>query len=218
MRTHIIWDWNGTLFHDMEAVLEASNAAFATIGVAPMTLQQYRDSYEVPVPRFYERLLGRAPSQAEWDHLDGVFHDRYTELRDRCGLTDGVPALLREWQAAGNSQSLLSMYEHEQLVPVVDGFGITPHFVRVDGRVGDAGGRKAGFLVRHLAALAPEVEPERTVLIGDAADDALAALESGAHAVLYTGGSHSRAKLEQVGVPVVDTLAEAVELAARITV
>lgn len=200
----------------MEAVLEASNAAFATVGIAPMSLQQYRDSYEIPIPRFYERLLGRAPSQAEWEHLDGVFHDRYTELRGRCGLTEDAPALLREWQAAGNTQSLLSMYEHGQLVPVVDGFGITPHFIRVDGRIEGTGGRKAGMLARHLAVLAPAVEPGRTVLIGDAVDDALAALESGAHAVLYTGGSHSRAKLERVGVPVVDSLAEAVELAERI--
>ncbi|MDH6126709.1 HAD hydrolase-like protein [Kitasatospora sp. GP82] len=214
MRTHIVWDWNGTLFHDMEAVLEASNAAFATMGIAPMTLQQYRESYEIPIPRFYERLLGRSPSSAEWEQLDGAFHDRYTELRGRCGLTEGAHGLLREWQSAGNTQSLLSMYEHEQLLPVVDAFGITQHFVRVDGRVGDAGGRKAGFLARHLAVLAPQVEPRRTVLIGDAADDALAALESGAHAVLYTGGSNSRSRLEKVGVPVVDTLAAAVELAA----
>ena len=40
----------------------------------------------------------------------------------------------------------------------------------------------------------------------------------GARAVLYTGGSHSRASLEAAGVPVVDTLAEAVELAEDITV
>jgi hypothetical protein len=33
--------------------------------------------------------------------------------------------------------------------------------------------------------------------------------------VLYTGGSHSRASLESVGVPVVDSLAEAVEVALR---
>jgi hypothetical protein len=35
-------------------------------------------------------------------------------------------------------------------------------------------------------------------------------------AVLYTGGSHSRASLEQAGVPVADTLAEAVGLAAEL--
>src|SRR4051812_14466160 len=132
MRTHIVWDWNGTLFHDMEAVLGASNAAFATVGLQPLSLQEYREQYEIPIPRFYQRLLGRVPSQAEWEALDGAFHDRYTQLSPACGLTEGVPELLTGWSAGpGRSQSLLSMYEHERLVPVVDAFGLTRHFVRV---------------------------------------------------------------------------------------
>ncbi|MGW3040064.1 HAD family hydrolase [Kitasatospora sp. NPDC001159] len=213
MRTHIVWDWNGTLFHDMEAVLGASNAAFATIGVGPMTMQQYREQYEIPIPNFYERLLGRMPSREEWLKLDDAFQDRYRELSLACGLTDGVLELLEGWETAGNSQSLLSMYMHDKLVPLVDSFGLTGRFLRVDGRSGPSGGQKAEQLTRHLAALGEQVDPARTVLIGDAADDALAALNAGAHAVLYTGGSHTREKLEPVGVPVVDSLAEAVELA-----
>lgn len=216
MRTHIVWDWNGTLFHDMEAVLGASNAAFATVGIEPMTMQEYREQYEIPIPRFYQRLLGRMPSEAEWLRLDDAFHDRYLELSTACGLTDGVLELLSGWREAGHSQSLLSMYEHHKLLPVVDGFGLTGHFLRVDGRSGPSGGQKAEHLTRHLAALGAHVDPARTVLIGDAADDALAALSAGAHAVLYTGGSHTREKLEPVGVPVVDSLAEAVELAGRL--
>ncbi|WP_405360010.1 HAD hydrolase-like protein [Kitasatospora sp. NBC_00085] len=215
MRTHIVWDWNGTLFHDMEAVLGASNAAFATVGIAPMTMQEYREQYEIPIPRFYQRLLGRMPSEAEWLLLDDAFHDRYRELSVACGLTDGVVELLDGWQAAGHSQSLLSMYDHERLLPVVDAFRLTGRFLRVDGRSGPSGGQKAEHLTRHLAALGAHVDPARTVLIGDAADDALAALNAGAQAVLYTGGSHTREKLEPVGVPVVDSLAEAVELAGR---
>lgn len=70
-------------------------------------------------------------------------------------------------------------------------------------------------MVRHLAAM-ESVEPGRTVVIGDAVDDAVAAQDAGAYAVLYTGGSHSRGSLETAGVPVVDTLAEAVELAGEI--
>ncbi len=54
------------------------------------------------------------------------------------------------------------------------------------------------------------------MLIGDAVDDARAAARVGAHAVLFTGGSHTRAELERVGVPVVDTLAEAVAQAERL--
>ncbi|MET9060153.1 MULTISPECIES: HAD family hydrolase [Streptomyces] len=212
---HIVWDWNGTLFHDNDAIIGATNAAFAELGLEPLTLERYRALYCVPVPKFYERLMGRLPTDAEWELMDDIFHRYYAEHRARCALTEGAEELLSGWRSAGHSQSLLSMYVHDELVPLVRGFGIEPHFVRVDGRTGPSGGSKAEHMVRHLAAIGV-VEPERTVVIGDAADDAVAALHAGARAVLYTGGSHSRASLEGVGVPVVDSLAEAVEVAGRL--
>ncbi|MER6732702.1 HAD family hydrolase [Streptomyces puniciscabiei] len=213
---HIVWDWNGTLFHDNDAIIGATNAAFAELGLAPITLEQYRSLYCVPVPKFYERLIGRLPTDAEWELMDGVFHRYYAEHRARCRLTEGAEELLAGWRSAGRSQSLLSMYVHDELLPLVRGFGIEAHFLRVDGRTGPSGGSKAAHMVRHLEALSGVVEPARTVVIGDAADDAVAARGVGARAVLYTGGSHSRASLEEAGVPVVDTLAEAVEEAERI--
>jgi phosphoglycolate phosphatase-like HAD superfamily hydrolase len=213
---HIVWDWNGTLFHDNDAIIGATNAAFAELGIEPLTLERYRELYCVPVPKFYERLIGRLPTDEEWDAMDAVFHRYYAEHRVACGLTDGVPTLLADWRSEGHSQSILSMYVHEELVPLVRGFGIEPHFMRVDGRRGPSGGSKAEHMVRHLRRLVG-VEPERTVVIGDAADDAVAARHVGARAVLYTGGSHSRASLETVpGVPVVDTLEEAVVEAQRL--
>ncbi|MFG2941728.1 HAD family hydrolase [Streptomyces sp. NPDC048282] len=211
---HIVWDWNGTLFHDNDAIIGATNAASAELGLAPITLEQYRALYCVPVPKFYERLMGRLPTDTEWEVMDEIFHRYYAEHRGLCGLTDGAAELLAGWRSAGRSQSLLSMYVHDELVPLVRGFGIEPHFVRVEGRVGPSGGSKAEHMVRHLRRLG-DVEPGRTVVIGDAADDAVAAHAVGAKAVLYTGGSHGRASLEEVGVPVVDSLAEAVEEAER---
>ncbi|MBQ1097118.1 HAD family hydrolase [Streptomyces sp. b94] len=214
---HIVWDWNGTLFHDNDAIIGATNAAFAELGLASITLEQYRALYCVPVPKFYERLMGRLPTDAEWEVMDATFHRHYTEHRVRCGLTEGAAELLDGWRSAGRSQSILSMYGHDELVPLVKGFGIETHFIRVDGRIGPSGGSKAEHMVRHLAELAlAGVDPVRTVVIGDAADDAVAARHVGAGAVLYTGGSHSRASLEGVGVPVVDTLGEAVAEAARL--
>ena len=150
---HIVWDWNGTLFHDVDAVIGATNAAFAELGLEPLTLERYRELYCVPVPKFYERLMGRLPSEAEWELMDSTFHRYYTEHRVSCGLAEGVVELLAEWAAAGRSQSILSMYGHQDLVPLVRGFGIEPHFVRVDGRTGPSGGSKAEHMVRHLAAL-----------------------------------------------------------------
>ncbi|WP_425424778.1 HAD family hydrolase, partial [Streptomyces aurantiacus] len=47
--THIVWDWNGTLFHDNAAIIGATNAAFAELGIPPITLERYRELYCVPV-------------------------------------------------------------------------------------------------------------------------------------------------------------------------
>ncbi|MEV7088775.1 HAD hydrolase-like protein [Streptomyces sp. NPDC093085] len=216
---HLVWDWNGTILDDMRAVVGATNAALAETAVGPVTLDRYRELHCVPLPRFYERLMGRAPSDSEWVAMDEAFHRHYTELRVACGLTRGVEELLAGWALAGGSQSLLSMYGHDQLVPVVRGYGIEPHFLRVDGRTGPSGGSKALHLERHLTALAGlpgaagGISAERTVVIGDAVDDAVAAAHVGARAVLYTGGTNSRAALERTGAPVVDTLEEAVSLA-----
>lgn len=212
---HIVWDWNGTLFHDNDAIIGATNAAFAELGLTPITMEEYRALYCVPVPKFYERLMGRLPTDAEWEVMDVTFHRYYAEHRVVCGLTEGAADLLAGWRTAGRSQSILSMYGHDELVPLVREFGIEPHFIRVDGRTGPSGGSKAEHMVRHLGALTG-VDPARTVVIGDAADDAVAALHVGARAVLYTGGSHSRDSLEVVGVPVVDSLAEAVAEAERL--
>ncbi|QEU83037.1 HAD family hydrolase [Streptomyces subrutilus] len=215
--THLVWDWNGTLLHDIDAVMAATNASFAELGFPPITLATYRDTYVVPVPRFYERLMGRMPTEAEWLVMDDAFHRHYWAAAEGAGLAEGAAELLQDWVRAGLTQSLLSLAPHEKLVPLVRSHGIDRHFLRVDGRIGPSHTSKAVHLVRHLAALdGTGVTAARTVLIGDAVDDALAAAHVGARAVLYTGGSHSRSSLESAGVPVVDTLADAVRTAREL--
>ncbi|MBO8202141.1 HAD family hydrolase [Streptomyces smyrnaeus] len=212
---HIVWDWNGTLLHDIHTVLDATNAAFDELGLPAITLERYRELYCVPVPRFYERLIGRLPTDSEWELMDETFHRHYWARIADAALAEGAAELLAARQAAGRTQSLCSLAPHERLLPLLRTYGVDGHFVRVDGAVGPSGGGKAAQMVRHLAALSG-VEPGRTVVIGDAVDDALAAAHAGARAVLFTGGSHSRASLEEAGVPVVDTLHEAVETAEQL--
>ncbi|MFI8822198.1 HAD family hydrolase [Streptomyces sp. NPDC053431] len=209
---HLVWDWNGTLLDDIAAVIGATNAAFAELGLEPITLERYRELYTVPVPKFYERLMGRLPTDDEWVVMDDAFHRHYWLRAEDCGLTLGAAELLAARQASGFTQSLLSLAPHAELVPLVRRHGIAERFVRVDGRTDRSTDGKSGHMVRHLAAL-EGVPAERIVVIGDAADDARAAAYVGAKAVLYTGGSHSRRSLEVAGVPVVDSLAEAVAVA-----
>ncbi|SDQ90198.1 HAD family hydrolase [Thermostaphylospora chromogena] len=208
---HIVWDWNGTLFHDIDAVVGATNEVFRPYGLPALTAEGFREVYTRPIWRAYERILGRPLEEGEWELLDAGFHDHYHRLMADCDLADDCRATLAAWEGAGGSQSLLSMWMHDRLVPAVAEFGIDIHFSRVDGLRGPGGGHKAEHMVAHVQALG--VDPREVLVIGDSVDDAHAAQHVGARAVLYSGGMTHRRELEATGLPVVDTLTEALEYA-----
>jgi phosphoglycolate phosphatase-like HAD superfamily hydrolase len=205
--THIVWDWNGTLFNDLDAVVDATNEIFDSYGLARVDLDAFRAIYTRPIWACYERMLGRPLEDGEWERLDAAFHDSYHRMMERCRLAADARHAIDALADAGHSQSLLSMWHHDRLTVAVRDYGIGEVFRRVDGlRPEEAGGSKAEFMVRHLSRLG--VDPAEVVAIGDSVDDAVAARHAGARAVLYAGGMQGKAELDRFGVPVVDRLTE----------
>jgi phosphoglycolate phosphatase-like HAD superfamily hydrolase len=210
---HLVWDWNGTLLDDLALVVAATNASLASVGGPVVTAEDHRRDYRRPIIAYYEHLLGRALTPEEFVQLDTVFHDAY-----RVGLpTITLAADARDAIAAWTgTQSLLSMFFHDELMSVVTAHGLHPHLSRVDGlKVPVGGGPKAPHLREHLDALG--LAGPECVLIGDSVDDAHAAAEVGAAAVLYAGGFTHVDVLRATGLPVATTLVEAVTLAATVT-
>jgi phosphoglycolate phosphatase-like HAD superfamily hydrolase len=207
---HVVWDWNGTLFDDLHVVVEAVNAGLAGAGRPPISLDDYRDHYTRPVKVFYDRLFGREVTAEEWQGLDRRFHEGYRRLLGGARLTSDALAALETVESAGASQSLLSMFPHDELVPLVGRLGIARFFDRIDGLTGPPGDRKAIYLEAHLRALVGAEDPLRVLVVGDTPDDAEAAAHVGARCVLYDNGSHHRHELEAAGVPVVGSLMAAV--------
>jgi len=211
-RSHLLWDWNGTLLDDLTLVVSASNQAFASAGGRSVDADEHRRQFRRPVAEFYAEILGRAVSEEEFGRLDRIFHDAYRLGLTTTSLAADAQAAITSWPG---SQSLLSMWFHDELIPAVETYGLAGLFARVDGLRTEVGGDlKAGHLARHLEEIA--VAGEQVVLIGDSLDDALAAQSVGAVAVLYTGGFTHPARLRASGLPVADTLVEAVELAKRL--
>ena len=205
---HVVWDWNGTLVDDHLAVVAAVNHALATLRLGPIDSEAFRSHFTRPVQRFYERVAGRPIEPGEWHTLDEAYHDSYSARLERLQLAPDAWTALAAAETAGLTQSLLSMWRHQDLVLLVGRLGIGRFFHRMDGLRAPGGGGKTEHLVAHLAAL--EVEPSAAVLVGDALDDLAAARAVGARCILYDGGAHHRHALEATGVPVVDTLTAAV--------
>lgn len=213
MTEHIVWDWNGTVYGDSRALIDATIDAFAACGLPAVTRVSYQRHHTQPISTFYERLAGRILTQDEQRRLDECFRAAYGRHRQSVALTADAVRALSRWAAAGRRQSLLSMYPHRQLMPLVIDAGIEGYFTRIDGTAGDDVARKAPHLRRHLREQG--IAPERAVVVGDSLDDARAARECGVPCVLYHPGEdalHSRDHFADVGVPVVGTLLGAVEL------
>ncbi|MBM0236640.1 HAD family hydrolase [Micromonospora sp. ATA32] len=211
-RPHLVWDWNGTLLNDLSLVVAATNAAFASVGGPVVTSDEHRVRFRRPVADYYAEVLGEAVDDEAFGRLDKIFHDAYRDGLTTCELADDATAAMAAWPG---SQSLLSMWFHDELVPTVHTYGLAGRFTRVDGlRATVGGGPKAESLRRHLAEL--NVAGGAVVLIGDSIDDAEAAESVGGRAVLYTGGFTDPGRLRASGHPVADTLTEAVRLATTL--
>jgi len=209
---HIVWDWNGTLVDDFDIILSATNAACAEVLGRGVTAAEYRTFFTRPVERFYERLLGRPVTPEEWNEMNAAFHRSYLELRSTCSLAPDAEAALTAVTSSKRSQSLLSMWTHDELIKVVNEIGIEDHFVRVDGlrAAYDDGGRKIRHLRSHLDRIADHLgrrlSPEEVLVIGDSIDDSAAAAEVGARCVLVEGGSHDTEVLATAGAPIASSL------------
>ncbi|MEU8388403.1 HAD hydrolase-like protein [Micromonospora sp. NPDC048842] len=211
--SHLVWDWNGTLLNDLSLVVSATNVVFASLGGPTVTPDEHRVRFRRPIAEYYAEVLGQAVDDDEFGRLDKIFHDAYRTGLTTCELAADARAAMAAWPG---SQSLLSMWFHEELVPTVHTYGLAGHFTRVDGlRATVGGGRKAESLKLHLAELG--VDGASVVLIGDSIDDADAALAVGGRAVLYTGGFTDPARLRASGHPVADTLTDAVALAREVS-
>ncbi|MFF2747823.1 HAD family hydrolase [Kitasatospora sp. NPDC058048] len=209
-RIRIVWDWNGTVRDDLGDHVAALNATLPALGGRPVSVDTYRSQHRVPIRSFYDHLLGRSISDEEWATNDAAFlavlDQRPVQLRS------GVRQVMLGLRARGIRQSLLSLAPHERLLHEVQQVGISQLLDRIDGRIGPSVSTKAPALAAHLAALGPDIDPAHVIVIGDSADDAVAARAVGAVPVLHTGGLHCPQRLATDGAPLVDTLAEAVEV------
>src|SRR5690606_23674843 len=183
---------------------------FASVGGPTITPDEHRRGFRRPISEYYADVLGRPVSTDEFAVLNDLFHTAY-QAGLPCQLTRDAREALAAWPG---TQSLLSMWFHDELLVEVEGHRLTSYFSRIDGvrrPLEGAIDHKGPYLAKHLAALG--VDGSEVVMIGDTVDDAHAAASVGAGCVLYAGGFTDIEQLRATGAPVARTLREAVELA-----
>lgn len=213
MLTHVIWDWNGTLFDDISTGLLIINRMLVKRGRPPLAdLAHYRRIFQFPVENYY-REAGLDFSKESFESMAADYIALYPEVSRDCGLAEGAKEALAAFQAAGLHQHILSASEQGLLESQLVKLGVRQYFDHV---IGQADGYAVGKTERGIQWMQEEkISAESCLLIGDTDHDALTAQKLGCRCLLLSCGHQSRERLEQTGMPVVDNLLQATEAVLR---
>jgi phosphoglycolate phosphatase len=204
----VIWDFNGTLLDDIDLVVHTANKQLARRGLAPMTIEAFRDAFGFPIEDYYRRIGVDFASESMAELAADFFGDYQPELV-HCALGDGVLDALHLLSSSGVRQFVLSAMEEGMLNRTLEALGIRDRFVAAYGLAhleADSKVSRGRDLVRDHA-----IEAETALMIGDTDHDAEVAASLGVACVLTPRGHQSRAKLEATGCPVRDSLSGIME-------
>lgn len=201
MIEHIIWDWNGTLFNDVQLCVELGNELLISRGLPEMSYEYYREIFSLPVIRYYEKA-GFDFSKESFENLGRVWMDRYEERKYECDLYGDVKNVLRKISDMGISQYVLSAYSQNDLVQIIEYYGISEYFSNIKGLHHIYADSKLHLGVELLEEI--DTRPGHILIVGDTHHDFEISKELGVKAVLFSRGHQNRKILKGFGVPVID--------------
>ena len=201
----VVWDWNGTLLDDTWLCIDIMNGMLARRGLPIMSHARYQEVFDFPVIRYYERV-GYDFSKESFEKLGTEFIDEYERRRGEPVLMTGALDTLAALGRAGVDHAILSGYRHNTLEQLLAHHGIRKLFTDVVGADDHYASGKVDQGRRWIAN--HHLRPDQVVMIGDTVHDYETAHAMGAHCILMTTGSHSRERLKNCGVPVLDSMDE----------
>lgn len=201
--THVVWDWNGTLWDDTQLCIAIMNEMLRERGMPALDRARYQQIFDFPVIRYYERL-GFDFKAEPFAVVGAEFIRRYELRRLEATLHPPARPTLQALRELGLQQSVLSAYRHETLEELLISAGIRDFFMGVlgsDNVYAEGKVTQGRQWIKHLG-----VSPDRVVLIGDTEHDFDVATAMGCPCLLVAAGYHPRTRLEKLGAPVLDSL------------
>ena len=200
---HIIWDWNGTLIEDVAQCVTVLNRMLTRRNLPTLSIEQYRDQFEFPVLDFYIDL-GFDFEQESFENVAREYHHDYIKLARKCSLHQGTEQILKAFNAASLTQSLLSAYQQDRLEEVVDVFGLRKWFIRMIGLNDYYARSKEENGIRWREELPHD--PHEILFVGDTLHDWEVAQAMGVDCILVTYGHQHSDRFIPCKVPLFDSL------------
>jgi len=206
--THIIWDWNGTLFDDVNWCISVINSMLNKRQIKTLSsVAEYQKAFCFPIINYY-RNVGFNFAEEPFEKLANEYISLYhAEKNGNCKLYKNALSVLKTLQDKQITQLLLSASETGNLISQMSEFHIQHYFDEILGLSNVYAASKIDigydYIIRKQVAGA--------VLIGDTEHDYEVANALGIDCVLISNGHQSKDKLLTCNVPVLSDISQVIE-------
>jgi phosphoglycolate phosphatase len=131
-KTHVIWDWNGTLLNDIDLSVSITSEMMGEFGLPPLLVERHREVFRLPIRDYYHQL-GFELTPEEFTQVAHDFQGRYRNRVAECSLFAGAEELLVRLKNKNKHLAILSAANEVDLVALTNHFQITKYFDHVCG-------------------------------------------------------------------------------------
>lgn len=207
---YVIWDWNGTLYDDVQIGVDAMNEMLKIKGYNKfLTVEKYREIFCFPVIEYY-RQVGFDFSVHPFEELAELYIRLYSPLQKKAKLFSGADDVLREIKKRGAVQTVISACEKNRLAFQINQFDIMDYFYGVAGIDDNLARGKAQLAKKWM--LQNRVDPKEAVFIGDTVHDFETASAVGCRSILVSNGHQNYDRLKSTGAEVVRDISDVLSL------
>jgi phosphoglycolate phosphatase len=207
--THIIWDFNGTIYNDVDACIKSANRLLGAYDLPLVTtVEQYRSLFGFPIQDYYARM-GFDFEKTPYSVLAPEWMNYYFEYSADSTVYPDVLEVLDAIHQKGIGQWILSATEVNMLRGQLEGLGILSRFNGILGLDNIHARSK-----KEIGVAWKKANPDICALmIGDTDHDAEVAAAMGVDCVLVATGHQNRERLEKCNcIAVVDTVKDVLKL------
>ena len=206
--SHVLWDWNGTLFDDLWWCMRTINDMLRRRRLPQLeTKAYYHRAFCFPIIDYY-RNVGFDFEQESFDVLAKEYMNLYhSNATGHSGLHEYARIVMATIQKMGMHQVILSASRTDHLIQQVRRFDIERYLDELLGLSDIYAASKVDIGLEYMQ----RAHCTKAVMIGDTVHDYEVAKALGVDCLLIANGHQSRAALNMCCVPVLSDVFEVLD-------
>lgn len=206
MNKQIVWDWNGTLFNDVDLCVESINYLLTLQHLPRLSNKEaYQKVFRFPIIDYYQ-AIGFDFTKCSFDELAIEYMEYYQPRSLACSLYEHAQESLQYFHDKGVRQILLSASKEAYLMNQLKQFSICDMFEQILALDNIHAYSKAELALNYMKKHA--ASSKDFIFIGDSVHDYEVAQAVNASCILIANGHEHKERLQKTNAIVVDHIGE----------